>query len=74
VIDKTVLEPFLVKHSGKSSTQADIDKEIVVRDVKMTNVKSIRFAGGEYDIIPDSDKVEAGKVQITSTEASTVDA
>jgi hypothetical protein len=73
MIDKTVLEPFLVKHSGKSSTQADIDKEVIVRDIKMTNVKSIRFAGGEYDIIPDSDKVESGKVRV-STEASPVDA
>jgi len=60
-IDKEVIKPFLVESSGKSSTQADIEKEVIVRDVKMSNVKEMRFAGGEYKIIPDIEKVEAVK-------------
>lgn len=58
-IAKDTLAPFLPAKSAPSSTQSDLDKEIIVRDVKMSNVKGMRFNGGEYEIIPDSADVNA---------------
>lgn len=49
-IDKAALAPYMPERTV-SSTQADLDKEIVVRDVSMENVKGMRFNGGEFEIV-----------------------
>lgn len=35
-----------------SSTQEGLEKEVIVRDVKLENVKGIRFNGADYEILP----------------------
>ena len=52
IVDKATLAPFMPERGEKSSTQSDLEKEIIIRDVKMSNVKGMRFNGGEYEIIP----------------------
>ena len=49
-IDKEVLKPFLYE-SHKPHTQEELDKEVVVRDVKIENIRVIRILGGEYLIV-----------------------
>lgn len=44
------LEPFL-QESHKSHTQCAIDKEIVVRDIKIENIKKIRMDKEEYEVV-----------------------
>jgi hypothetical protein len=46
------LDRFLPARSS-SSTQEGLEKEIVVRDVKLCNVKKIRMFGVEYEIVPE---------------------
>lgn len=53
IVDKAILSPFMPERSGPTSTQTDLEKEIIVRDVKMSNVKGMRFNGGEYEIVAD---------------------
>ena len=48
-IDKSELTPFLVV-SKKPHTQDNMDKEVVVRDVNMDNIRAIRMLGEEYII------------------------
>ena len=50
VVEKAELEAFLPKRK-KSSTQADLDGEVVVRDVKMSNIRRMRFMGNEYEVV-----------------------
>lgn len=50
VLDSKVVEPFLPK-SSKPHTQAELDKEIVVRDIKFESIKKIRAFGEEYVIV-----------------------
>lgn len=56
--------------SEPSSTQADITKQIIVRDVTMTNVKGMRFCKEEYIIVADNDpadmEVHQGRERIVS--------
>jgi hypothetical protein len=49
-IEKAVLEPFL-QESSKPHTQEALEKEVVVRDVKLENVRAIRIAGEELLVI-----------------------
>lgn len=49
-ITKDKLEPFLTV-SKKPHTQAELDKEIVVRDIKLDNIRVIRTMGEEYIVI-----------------------
>ena len=49
-IEKSVLEPFL-QESHKPHTQDELEKEVVVRDVKLENVKAIRVAGEELLVV-----------------------
>ena len=49
-IAKALLEPFMPPKSV-SSTQADLEKEVCVRDVTMDNLTGMRFNGGEYEIV-----------------------
>ena len=52
------IEPFLQK-SYKSSTQEDLDGEVVVRDVKIENLKTIRMFGDVIHIVPEHEPVVA---------------
>ena len=45
-IDYTDIEPYLSGSSG-SSTQADLEKEVVVNDINMENIHCIRMFGEE---------------------------
>lgn len=49
IIDKGELTPFLVV-SKKPHTQDNLEKQVVVRDVNMDNVRAIRMLGEEYII------------------------
>ena len=49
-IDKETIKPFL-KEKVKSSTQADLDGEVIIRDFKMASIKSMRFMGESYTIV-----------------------
>jgi hypothetical protein len=50
-ISVDILKPFMpVKKI--SSSQEGLEKEVIVRDVKLENVKSIRFNGADYEILP----------------------
>lgn len=49
-IDPTLLEPFIYK-SKKPHTQEDLDKQIVVRSVKLENIAVIRVKGAEYLVV-----------------------
>lgn len=55
----------------KSSTQSDLEGEIIARDYAMANVRAIRMRGQEFRIIPDPPKVEQEK---TEPETETVSA
>ena len=44
------IKPFLTEKS-KSSSQADLEGEVVVRDVNVNNIVAIRFKGNEYRLI-----------------------
>jgi len=47
---ETEVKPFK-KESKKSSTQSHLDGEVVVRTVKMENIKKIKMLGTEYEVI-----------------------
>ena len=49
-IAKDVLTPFLTE-SKKPHTQAELDKEVIVRDVKLDSIKVIRAFGEEYKVV-----------------------
>jgi hypothetical protein len=72
-IDVELLRPFLQK-SGKSSTQSDLDGEVIVRDVKMVNVKSMRFKGQDYTIVLDgvNESFEYDEISIPAQSVPTV--
>ncbi len=44
------IEPYL-SGSGKSSTQKDFEKEIVVNDIKFSSIKRIRMFGEEIEVV-----------------------
>jgi hypothetical protein len=50
--------------SEPSSTQADLTKPVVVRDVTMTNVKGMRFCGKEYAIVANEDAADMSVDQV----------
>lgn len=66
------IKPFLPK-KHKSSTQNDIKKEVIVRDIKMSNITGMRFNNGAYNIIPEttSSKVEYQKEKSTEVTETT---
>lgn len=49
-IDKNTIKDFLYE-SKKAHTQEELDKEVVIRDVKIDNIKKIRAFGDEYIIV-----------------------
>lgn len=49
-LPKTALQPFL-QESSKPHTQESVEKEVVVRDVKLSNIKVIRALGDEYLVV-----------------------
>lgn len=49
-IKREVLEPFLYD-SKKPHTQEDLDKEVVVRDIKLENIRVIRAFGEELVVV-----------------------
>lgn len=49
-IKKEVLEPFLYD-SNKPHTQEGLEKEIVVRDIKIDSIRVIRMMGEEYMVV-----------------------
>ena len=49
-IGKDKLEPFL-QESHKPHTQEALEKEVVVRDVNLDNIKAIRIAGEELLVV-----------------------
>lgn len=56
-VHKEVIKDWLPK-PRKSSTQADLEGEVVVRDVKMVNVKSMRFNGETYTIVGEGKAID----------------
>jgi hypothetical protein len=62
-IPESSIKPFLPK-KYKSSTQADLEGEICVRDVKVVNLQTVRMLGNTIDIIPDA--VEAFEAVVYS--------
>jgi hypothetical protein len=50
VLEKSTLEPFL-QESHKPHTQEALEKEVVVRDVKIDNIRKIRVLGDEFEVI-----------------------
>ena len=70
VVEKALLEPFLPvkKGSTSTSTQSDLKKEVVVRDVKMSNLTGMRFNGGEYEIVASTDMlIPQEKIAVVET-------
>jgi hypothetical protein len=61
IIEKAILDPFLVV-STKPHTQEDVDKEIVVRDITLENIRAMRMLGNEYVIVLFADNEEKVKV------------
>lgn len=49
-IDKKEIEQFIPEKSV-SSTQADLQKEIIARDYNLDNIKKIRAFGNEFELI-----------------------
>lgn len=62
------VKPFLPTKS-KSSTQADLNGEIIVRDIKMENITGMRFKHGDYTLIPEG--VNPIKTPVHETEPVT---
>ena len=69
VIDEKVIEPYL-SASGSSSTQADLDKQVIINDIKMANIEAITMMGETY-VISHVVKSEQEK-ESTEKEAVTV--
>ena len=53
-IDKSEIKDFIRKPST-SSTQEGLEKEVIVRDINLANIKSIRIMGKSYDIVHGQD-------------------
>jgi hypothetical protein len=62
-IDKSEIADFIRKPSV-SSTQEGLEKQVIIRDINLANVKAIRIMGKSYEIVhgtdvcPDFSKVE----------------
>ena len=50
VVPKSQIEDAL-RASRKPHTQSNLDKEVVVRDVNLDNIKCIRMLGEEYNVV-----------------------
>jgi hypothetical protein len=50
IVPVETLRPFIAE-KAKSSTQDGIEKEIVIRDIKMINIIGMRFCGSDYEIV-----------------------
>jgi len=70
-IAKPALEPWLPK-KRKSSTQSDLEGEVVVRDVKIENVKSMRFKGETYTIVGAGKAIEYETISVPAQSVPTV--
>jgi len=49
-IPASEIEPYLSGYN-KSSTQADLEKEVIVNDIKFTSIKAIRMFGEEIEVV-----------------------
>ena len=49
-IDYEAIKPYLSSISTSSSTQADLDKEIIINDIKLINIKNMRIMHKEIEI------------------------
>lgn len=61
-VSKAELAPFLPVKK-KSSTQADLEGELIERDINVDNIKAVRMMGEEYimvsmEVAPESEKVQ----------------
>jgi len=74
IVGKDTLRPWLQEKSSVSSTQADLEKEVVVRDVTMQNLIGLRFNHAEYEIIPDGAEVAQETTATATAQAATVNA
>lgn len=66
VIDAENVKPFLYE-KGKSSTQSDLDGEVICRDIKLENILAIRLNGIHYivaDLEPVTTMAEVLKAKI----------
>ena len=59
------VKPYL-SSTGTSSTQADLDKEIIVNDIKMANIKAITMQGETFMLSHANAKTEQEKDKATS--------
>lgn len=57
-IDKSVLVRWLRTPSKSKSTQSDLEKEVIVRDTALVNVKSMRFKGESYTLVGNGEPVD----------------
>ena len=55
-VESSAIRPFIPEKS-KSSSQADLDKEIIVRDVKMENITGMRFKYGDFTIVSETNPI-----------------
>jgi hypothetical protein len=58
-VSKDNIAPYLKEHK-KPHTQANIEKEVVVRMYSIENIKKVKMFGNEYEVteLPVADKVE----------------
>jgi hypothetical protein len=64
------IKPYL-SASKPSSTQADLDKQVIINDIKMVNVKAITMQGETFILSNDNDKAEQEKTSSSTAEPVT---
>jgi hypothetical protein len=62
IIDSEKIKPFIPEKS-KSSTQEDLDGEIIARDYSIKNIMMVRMLGEEYRIIHHISQVDEKVVE-----------
>ena len=65
LIDSSLIYPFLPEHKA-SSSQADLEKEVIVNDIFIDNIVSIRMFGKTWNI---SEKLEIEVEEVVANEA-----
>lgn len=73
VIDTNMIKPFLPVKKA-SSTQADLDKEVIVRDIKMENIAAMRFHSGNYILTNmETHKIEQSKEVVKENQTEVIE-
>ena len=67
-VDETEIRMFIPEKT-KSSTQADLEQEVIARDYNLDNIRAMRFAGSEWELIPDG-AVQSVTIPAVKTPAS----